>query len=107
MAGLTLHFKVAFDTVWGQQLAVTGPSLDLGEGDLARAPKLSCGQEGGNLVWQGQVSIQHASRVQYSYVVLGESGSADEEEAELRTLLLHESLREGGNVLLRDLWQVH
>ena len=106
MAGLTLHFRVAFDTVWGQQLAVTGPSLDLGEGDLARAPKLSCGEEGGKIVWQGQVSIQHASRVHYKYTVLGESGSADEEEAQFRTVLLHESLRDGGDILLRDLWQV-
>lgn len=103
---VTLQFRVAFDTVWGQQVAVTGPGLDLGESDLTRAPRLSCSQEEGAIIWHGQVSAEYASSIEYKYVVVSETGATEEEEPQLRTLMLHESLRDRGLVFLRDSWQV-
>ena len=52
-----LCFKIGYMTVWGQHLAVSGPSAALGEDQLARALPLSCSFEGEELVWQGSISL--------------------------------------------------
>ena len=53
----TLSFKVAYLTVWGQHVAVTGPSVALGEDSPDKAVALSCSHEGEVLVWQGSMSL--------------------------------------------------
>lgn len=55
--GRDVCFKVAYYTVWGQHLAVSGPSDALGGGDAFKALSLSCSHEGDQLVWQGTLTL--------------------------------------------------
>ena len=55
--GTDVCFRVGYYTVWGQHLAVSGPSDALGGGDAFRAVSLSCLHEGEQLFWQGTVTL--------------------------------------------------
>ena len=103
---IELRFRIAFDTVWGQDVAVIGPNAQLGENDTARALRLSCSHEEGVLIWQASANLQHASCIEYRYIVVRDSDTVDEEEPQLRSLSLDGGLGHKGLVLLRDQWQV-
>jgi len=70
--GTRITFQVnGFASTWGQQLAVTGSCPELGEWDLARAPRLRFVNDN---LWEGDVDFTRSAGrlVRYRFVVLRE-----------------------------------
>lgn len=70
---MIITFSIGYNTVWGEELFVTGSSSALGNNDIQKALPLSYAGDG---IWQGSIRCNPAEEgpVSYSYFVKGPSG---------------------------------
>ncbi len=69
----TVLFAITNDVGFGNEVCVVGNHLDLGDNDIALAPKLHW--SAGN-IWRGQIAIQAGTALQYRYIKRSGSSSA-------------------------------
>ena len=103
---ITVQFRVAYMTVWGQHLVVIGATSELGSWDVSRAPSLNCRHAGEELIWEGQLVIPWHQELQYKYGVVNDKGVVDVTETEPRTVQVPHGLPDAAVVQFFDDWQV-
>lgn len=99
---MKIHFKIHYNTVWGQRLLLTGNIPALGNGDYNKALSLGYSHTGN---WTGtvEIDVEQFDSVRYQYLIYDENLSRFIPEwGEMRTL--NPSLSEANNILCADEW---
>lgn len=102
----TLHFRVAFSTVWGESIAISGSEAALGNWDLSQAIKMTCHHSNDVLVWEARVPVPSLAAYSYKYVLLHEGESGPKLETDIRTVQLPSGLGSADVVDIHDQWKV-
>ena len=103
---ISVYFRLAYMTVWGQHIRVLGEHRALGDWDAVKAPALACRHVGEELVWEGQVSLPKVTQIAYKFAVVTADQRVEEIERGSRTVHLPSSLHAGAVISLQDEWQV-
>ncbi len=100
---MNVIFRIHYQTVWGQQLVITGPTPEIGAGQLDRAFQLD--YLGGGF-WGGAIDFPKSLQtLEYKYVLIdNNSGTEKSEWGELRRVDLKDI--KGSSLVLRDAWRV-
>ena len=98
---MTIHFRINFHTVWGQNLYITGSLPELGGGDISRAVPMHCCGGG---FWEKGIRIVSLRErlLSYKYFVKSDDGVSFFEAGAERTLGLNNASKE---LFLLDEWQ--
>jgi 4-alpha-glucanotransferase len=99
---MKLHFKIQYNTVWGQRLLLTGNIPALGNGDYSKALKLGYSHPGS---WSGtiDVSSDELNTLHYQYVVFDENlYRYIPEWGDMRKI--NQDLSDATNILCVDVW---
>mmetsp|Transcript_13105 Transcript_13105/g.39668 ORF Transcript_13105/g.39668 Transcript_13105/m.39668 type:complete len:1026 (-) Transcript_13105:2008-5085(-) len=95
-----VRVQVPYATKWGQSVR-----LVLSNEAVAQASSLQCQHIDGQLIWAAQLSWPKASHYTYTYVVVNEAGTVEDEETRPRTVAVPDSVPLGGTLHLVDEWQ--
>lgn len=67
---VTLHFTVPYNTVWGQNILLTGSGALLGGLQWSRARNMTCHHEKDALVWEATVVLPWKPFYTYKYALV-------------------------------------
>lgn len=97
---MTIYFQIAYQTKWGEQLALSGSIPELGNGVLQQAPVM---QYQGDGYWQLALTFKKAPAVlEYQYVLITDGERYELEGGTPRTVRIP---RKSERAVFRDTWK--
>ncbi|KAJ8444385.1 hypothetical protein Cgig2_026589 [Carnegiea gigantea] len=103
---VTVTFRIPYHTQWGQSLVVCGSVPLLGSWNVKRGLLLTPLHQGNELIWRGSIEVPSGFECEYIYhVVDDEKNTLRWEMGNKRKLMLPDTVQDGEEVELHDLWQ--
>jgi len=108
MKSVTVTFRIPYYTQWGQSLLVCGSVPLLGSWNVKRGILLTPSHQEKELIWRGSIDVPSGFECEYSYYVVDdEKNTLRWEMGNKRRLALPDTVQDGEEVELHDLWQVN
>lgn len=103
---VTVTFRIPYYTQWGQSVVVCGSAPLLGSCNVKRGLLLTPLHQGNELIWRGSIEVPSSFECEYIYYVVDdEKNTLRWEMGNKRKLVLPDTVQDGEEVELYDLWQ--
>eukprot|EP00899_Mesostigma_viride_P026609 jgi/Mesvir1/7132/Mv09233-RA.3 len=103
---VTVHFRVKYMTVWGENLMISGPGHLFGSWNVKQGVWMTPLHRGDDLYWQATLSFPLGTNLEYQYVVVDERLKVLKwEGSPARVVTLLNNLKGGDVVNILDTWQ--
>lgn len=106
LRSVEVKFVVAYETKWGEAVAVTGSRGLLGAGEVERGVRMKCTHGCHGLLWEACVTVPPRYACDYHYVVVDEQSGAVIRRESGQHQLVVEPGAAGSCIMLSDHFQV-